>query len=326
MADINIGQVATTTLKKQFTDIIDNMSDNVPFYMHLKRKDNLKLDGGRDINFPLDYADNSSFQWYSGYDTVSIAINDIIDSATYDWKQASVAVSFSGLELLKNSGREALVKITTAKIANAKRTFTNNMGAGVHAAGTGSGGKELGGLGLLVPTTNTNTVGGIDASTYTWWQNNVTDFSTTNSATTTAANIQTPMRTMWAAVTRNADKPDLVLMSSTYYNFFWGSLTGIQQIIRTDEGRAGFRSLVFVDADVYNEGGVGGNMAETSVTNATMFMLNTNYLGLCTHSERGIEVVGGDRTSINQDAHVNLILYAGNMYVTNRQLQSKGKE
>lgn len=327
MADINIGQVATTTLKKQFTDIIDNMSDNVPYYLHVKRKDNLKLDGGRDINFPLDYAENSSFQWYSGYDTVSIAINDIIDSATYDWKQASVAVSFSGLELLKNSGREAIIKIVAAKINNAKRTFTNQMGAGVHAAGTGSGGKELGGLGLLVPTTNTNTVGGINATTYAWWQNNVTDYTTVNGGSaTTATNIQVAMRSQWASVTRNADKPDLVLLSSTYFNHYWGSLTAIQQIIRTDEGRSGFRSLVFVDADVYNEGGVGGNMAETSVTNATSFMLNTNYLGLCSHSARGIEVVGGDRMSVNQDAHVNLILYAGNMYVTNRQLQSKGKE
>ena len=327
MATINVGQVATTTLRKQFTDITDNMSENVPFYLHCKRKNNLKIDGGRDIVMPLDYAENSSFQWYQGYDTVSIGINDIIDGATYDWKQASVAVSFSGLELLKNSGREALIKITSAKIANAKRTFTNQMGAGVHADGTGSGGKELGGLGSLVPTDNTSSAGGIDSTTYSWWSNNVTDFTTVNGGSaTTASNIQTAMRSMWASLTRNSDRPDLILASSTYYNHFWGSLTALQQIVRTDEGRAGFRSLVFVDADVYNEGGVGGNMSETSVTNATMFMLNTNYIGLCTHSERGIEVVGGDRMSVNQDAHVNLILYAGNMWLSNRQLQGKGKE
>lgn len=262
----------------------------------------------------------------SGYDTVSIAVNDIIDAATYDWKQASVAVSFSGLELLKNSGREQLIKITTAKINNAKRTFTNQMGAGVHAAGTGSGGKELGGLGVLVPTDNTSSAGGIDSTTYAWWTNVVTDFTDVNSGATTAANIQVPMRQMWSNLTRNMDRPDLILMSTTYHSMFWGSLTAIQQIVRTDEGRSGFRSLVFVDADVYNEGGVGGNMAESSVSNATMFMLNTNYIGLCTHSERGIEVVGGDRRAVNQDAHVNLILYAGNMWLTNRQLQGKGKE
>jgi hypothetical protein len=323
---INIGQVVTTTLRKRMPDIIDNMSDNVPFYNRVRSRNNMKVGGGRDIVMPLDYAENSSFQWYSGYEQVSIGINDIIDAAVYDWKQASVSVSFSGLELLRNSGREALIKVTSAKINNARRTFTNQMGAGVHAAGTGYGGKEIGGLGLLVPTTNTNTVGGIDANTYTWWQNNVTDFSTVNGGTTTSSNIQVPMRSMYAGLTRNNDKPDLVLMSSTYYNFYWGSLTAIQQITRTDEGRAGFSSLKFVNADVVNEGGVGGNMSETSVTNSTMFMLNTEYIGLMTHSDRNIEIVGGERQSVNQDAYTQLMLWAGNMWVTNRQLQGKGKE
>lgn len=323
---INIGQVVTTTLRKRMPDIIDNMSDNVPFYNRVRQRNNMKVGGGRDIVMPLDYAENSSFQWYSGYETVNIGINDIIDAAVYDWKQASVAVSFSGLELLRNSGREALIKVTSAKINNARRTFTNQMGAGVHAAGTGSGGKEIGGLGLLVPTTNTNTVGGIDANTYTWWQNNVTDFTTVNSGATASSNIQVPMRQMYASLTRNNDKPDLILMSSTYYNFYWGSLTAIQQITRTDEGRSGFSSLKFVNADVVNEGGVGGNMSESAVANATMFMLNTEYIGLMTHSDRNIEIVGGERQSVNQDAYVQLMLWAGNMWVTNRQLQGKGKE
>ena len=323
---VNIGQVVTTTLRKRMPDIIDNMSDNVPFYNRVRSRNNMKVGGGRDIVMPLDYAENSSFQWYSGYEQVSIGINDIIDAAVYDWKQASVSVSFSGLELLRNSGREALIKVTSAKINNARRTFTNQMGAGVHAAGTGSGGKEIGGLGLLVPTVNTNTVGGIDANTYTWWQNNVTDFTTVNGGATTTSNIQTPMRSMYSSLTRNNDKPDLILMSSTYYNTFWGSLTALQQITRTDEGRAGFSSLKFVNADVVNEGGVGGNMSESSVTNATMFMLNTEYIGLMTHSDRNIEIVGGERQSVNQDAYVQLMLWAGNMWVTNRQLQGKGKE
>ena len=323
---VNIGQVVATTLRKRMPEVIDNMSDNVPFYNRVRQRNNMKVGGGRDIVMPLDYAENASFQWYSGYEQVSIGINDIIDAAVYDWKQASVSVSFSGLELLKNSGREALIKITSAKINNARRTFVNQMGAGVHADGTGTGGKEIGGLGLLVPSTNTNSVGGIDANTNTWWRNSVTDFTDTNSGATTAANIQTPMRKMYAGLQRNADKPDLILMSSTYYNFYWGSLTAIQQITRTDEGRSGFSALKFVDADVVNEGGVGGNMSEAAVASATMFMLNTEYLGLLTHSDRNIEIVGGERQAVNQDAYVQLMLWAGNMWTTNRMLQGKGKE
>ena len=326
MTDINIGQVVATTLRKRMPDVIDNMSDNVPFYNRVKKRNNMKLDGGRDIVIPLEYAENASFQFYSGYEELNIGINDIIDAATYDWKQASVAVSFSGLELLKNSGREALIKIISAKVNNARRTFTNQMGAQVHADGTGTGGKEIGGLALLVPTTNTNTAGGISGNTYSWWRNVVVDFTTYNSGATTSSNIQGPMRNMYSQVMRNADRPDLCLMSSTYYDMFWGSLTAIQRISSTDEGKGGFSSLKFVDMDCVNEGGVGGPMAESAVANATMYMLNTEYVGLMTHSDRNIEIVGGERQSVNQDANVQLMLWAGNMYISNRQLQAKGKE
>jgi hypothetical protein len=37
-------------------------------------------------------------------------------------------------------------------------------------------------------------------------------------------------------------------------------------------------------------------------------------------------VVGGERQSINQDATVQFMMWAGNMYISNRQLQGKGVE
>lgn len=327
MATINIGQVVATTLRHRMPDVIDNMSDNVPFYNRVKKRNNMKIGGGRDIVIPLDYAENTSFQFYSGYETLNIGINDIIDAATYDWKQASVAVSFSGLELLRNSGREAIINIITSKVKNAQRTFTNQMGAQVHADGTGSGGKEIGGLGLLVPTTVTNTAGGIDANTYTWWRSIIMDATTYNGGATTSSNIQDWMQNLYIQLTRNGDKPDLGLFSNVYYQMFWKSLTGIQRISDTGEGKAGFDSLKFVGMDCVLEGGIGGNMSDSnSVTNATAFFLNTEYIGLFTHSDRNIEVVGGERQSVNQDANVQLMLWAGNMWASNRMLQGKAKE
>ena len=178
MADINIGQLLATTLRNRRTELEDNMSDNVPFYNRLKSKNKMTLDGGRDIVIALDYAENASFQFYSGYETLNVSVNDFIDAAVYDWKQASIAVSISGLEQIRNAGRHAVIKLLASKIANARRTYVNQMGAQVHADGTGSGGKEIGGLGLLVPTTVTNTVGGIDANTYTFWRSIILDATT----------------------------------------------------------------------------------------------------------------------------------------------------
>lgn len=325
MADINIGQTLATTLRNRRPELRDNMSDNVALYNRLRKKSRMMLDGGRDIVFPLEYAENGSFQFYSGYETLDISVNDIIDAAVFDWKQASCAVSISGLEQIRNSGRHAVIKLLASKIKNAQRTFVNQMGAQVYADGTGTGGKEIGGLGLLVPTTNTNTVGGIDANTYTFWRNQVLDFSTHNSGATTSSNIQAAMRSLWIDCFLNSDHPDLITMDDTYYSHYWGSLVGIQRITGSDEAKAGFSGLKFAGpggvADVVLDGGIGGNAASE-----TMFMLNTDYIAHITHSDRDTEVVGGERHSVNQDAQVQLILWAGNMAISNRRLQGKGKE
>lgn len=326
MAAINIGQIVATTLRNRRPELVDNMSDNVAFYNRLRKRSKMMLDGGRDIVMPLDYADNASFGFYSGYETLNISVNDFIDAAVYDWKQASCAVSISGLEQIKNSGKHALIKLLTSKINNARRTFVNNMGAQVYADGTGSGGKEIGGLGLIVPTTPTNSVGGIDANTYAFWQNKVLDFSTFNSGSTTSANIQAAMRDLWIDLVRNNDKPDLILMDDLYFGHFWGSLTTIQRITGDDDAKAGFTSLKFVSADVVLDGGQGGPLSNATLASSVMYMLNTEYLSFITHSDRDIEIVGGERQSLNQDATVQLMLWAGNMACSNRQLQGKGKE
>lgn len=325
MADINIGQTLATTLRNRRPELRDNMSDNVALYNRLRKKSRMMLDGGRDIVMPLDYAENGSFQFYSGYETLDISVNDIIDAAVFDWKQASCAVSISGLEQIRNSGRHAVIKLLAAKIKNAQRTFVNRMATQVYADGTGTGGKEIGGLGLLVPTTNTNTVGGINASTYSFWQNAVLDFSTYNGAATTSSNIQAAMRALWIDLHRNNDKPDLIPMDDLYYEMFWGSLVSIQRITGSDDAQAGFSGLKFVTADVVLDGGLIYS-GDTHVAASTMFMLNTDYLAHITHSDRDVEVVGGERQSVNQDATVQLMLWAGNMAVSNRKLQGKGKE
>jgi hypothetical protein len=327
MASINIGQLVATTLRNRRDELVDNMSDNVPFYNRLRKKNKMTLDGGRDIVIPLEYAENGSFQFYSGYETLNISVNDFIDAAVYDWKQASIAVSISGLEQIRNSGRHAVIKLLSSKINNARKTYVNQMGAQVHADGTGSGGKEIGGLGLLVPTTVTNQVGGIDANTYTFWRSVILDATTYNGGATTAANIQDWMQNLYIQLTRNGDKPDLGLFSNVYYQMYWKSLTGIQRISGTSEGRAGFDTLKFVNMDCVLEGGIGGNMNDANlIAGATAFFLNTDYLSFVTHTDRDMEVVGGDRQSLNQDATVQLQLWAGNMTCSNRMLQGKVKE
>src|SRR6185437_10843948 len=102
-----------------------------------------------------------------------VAINpqDTFTSAEFDIKQLMVAVSISGLEQLQNAGEERSINLVASRVENAEDTMKNVVALAMYADGTGSGGKEIGGLQLLVADTPTNTVGGIDRNTWNFWRN-----------------------------------------------------------------------------------------------------------------------------------------------------------
>lgn len=332
MPTVNIGQLVATTLRNRMPEVADNMSDNVAFYNRLRRRGNIKMEeGGRVITQPLEYAENAAFQWYSGYETLNIGVNDFLDAAEFDWKQAQCPVSISGLEQLQNNGRFAVIKLLSSKIRNAQRTFANQMGKGVYADGTGTGGKEIGGLGLLVPTTVTNTVGGINANTWGFWQSQKLDMSTDLSLTMSATTILQGMNQAWYRTTRNNDKVDLILADNLAFGYFHSAMQTIQRVTSSTDATAGFTTLKFIGADVVLDGGLGydaegdgaGGVQTDHVASETMFFLNTNYFQFVTHSDRNIEIVGGERMSLNQDAMTQLMLWAGNMTISNRKQQLK---
>jgi hypothetical protein len=317
MASPGLSEIVTTTLRNRSGVIADNMSKNNAILYRLSRRGKVKpVSGGRTIVQELSYAENATFQYYSGYETLNISPSDVISAAEFDWKQASVAVSISGLEQAQNSGPDALLDLLEARIEVAEKTMQNNLAAGMYSDGTGSSGKQIGGLQLLVAdTVSSGTVGGINQGTYTFWRNQTFAFTTEISSAASAANIQRAMNTMWLRTLRQSDKVDLILADTNYYQFYWASLQSIQRITSSEMASAGFTSLQFMSADVVADGGIGGGCPTNH-----MYFLNSDYLFWRPHRERNM-VPLERRGSLNQDATVQLIIFMGNMTASNRELQ-----
>jgi hypothetical protein len=317
MASPNLDEIVTTTLRKRSKKLADNVSDNTAFLSRLRSKgNNKKISGGRTIVEELEYAENSTYKRYSGYETLDISPSDVFTAAEYDWKQAAVAVSISGLEQLKNSGSEQVIDLLESRIKNAERTMINNLSADVYSDGTASGSKQIGGLQLLVaddPTTGT--VGGINRATWSFWQSQLYDFSAL-SITPSATTIQAAMNSMYLSCSRGTDHTDLIVADNTYFTYYWSSLQANQRFVNDDMASAGFDNLKFMGADVVFDGGLGGD-----APSASMYFLNTNYLKLKTHKDRDMVPLDPDRFATNQDAMVKLIGWAGNLCASNLQLQ-----
>ncbi len=124
------------------------------------------VDGGQAIVQELEYSENGTYKRYSGYDILNITPSDVFTAAQYPFAQAAAAVSISGLEMLQNSGKERMINLLESRIGNAERTMQNNLSNDGYSNGSADGGKQVGGLQLIVADVNTNVVGGIDASVW----------------------------------------------------------------------------------------------------------------------------------------------------------------
>lgn len=312
----NLNEIITTTLRNRTGKLADNVTKNRALLARLRQKGKVKpFSGGRTIVQEIEYQENQTFFRYAGYDLLNVSPSDIATAAEFDIKMAAVAVTISGLEQLQNASSEQIIDLLEARISNAEKTLLNNIAIDCYSDGTATGGKQIGGLQLLV-STSANTVGGISGSTWSFWNNQKFSGSTDGGSATASTNIQSYMNRLWLKLVRNTDKPDLIIADNNYYRLYWESLQAIQRITSSDSAMAGFNSLKYMDADVVFDGGFGGGAPSNQ-----MYFLNTDYIYFRPHRDRNFTPIGGDRMNPNQDALVKLIGFAGNMTIGNRFLQ-----
>lgn len=318
-----MNEIVTTTLLNRSKELADNVTKNNALLARLRKKGKVRpYDGGYAISQELAFAENGTFKRYSGMETLNIAPSETLSAAVYPVAQAAVAVTISGAEELANSGEEQILDLLESRIEVAVDTLTNNIALDCYSDGTADGGRQIGGLALLVANNpTTGVVGGFDRSTSvaSFWRNKKFSCATDGGTAASAANIAFYMQTVWSSLVRGADKPDLIPADNNFYNLYWASLQAQQRFTNDkeeDDTGAGFGALKFNTADVVMDGGIGGGAPTSS-----MYFLNTKYLHFRPHRRRNFVPIGGDRTSVNQDAMVKLIGFAGNMTMSNGSLQ-----
>lgn len=305
-------EIVTTTLRSHPAEVTDNVSANNAFYNWLKRKNRVKLlSGGYEIVRALDYAENSTYQRYSGFDTLNTAQSDVLTAAKYPWVQAAVHITASGAELRMNAGKEQIIDMAEARMRNAKRTAANNMSLDIYSSGALS--NQMGGLASIIQTAGTGTVGGIDSSTWTFWQNKVREASGTN--TISKATIKGEMNTLWYSLVRGMDKPDLLISTQDFYGMYEESLQDLQRYADSDTASAGFNTLKYKTASVIFD-----SNANFATTGERMYFLNTEYLEVVAHRAANWNTLP-DKVSINQDAVIIPLIWQGQMVCSNRALQ-----
>jgi len=167
-ANASVSDIIATTIEKRSKKIQDNVTKNNGLLTYLKGRGGIReFSGGTQIFEELSFAENSNAGWYSGYDMLPVAAQDVISAAAFDIRQAAVPVIISGLDQLRNSGPEQMIDLMESRMKVAESSMANLIAQSIYSDGTGAGGKQLIGLDLAVPVTpTTGTYGGIDRAAW----------------------------------------------------------------------------------------------------------------------------------------------------------------
>ena len=321
-ANSSVSDIIATTIQSRSGELADNVTNNNPLLLKLKSKGNVRpFSGGNVILEEIMYNDSSTNNTnsYSGFETLNISPNSPISAAQYSIAQYASAVTISGLEMLQNSGKEAIIDLLEGRIKVAEAQLSNRINLDLYGNGTGNGGKNLTGLAAAVADSPASgTYGGINRATWSFWQNQAFSGVTNGGAAVSAANIQSYMTQLAIKLVRGTDKADLIVADNNYYNLYVNSLQAIQRVTDPEMAGSGFASLKFygggTSADVVLGGGIGAQEPANH-----MYFLNTDYIFFRPHKDRNFVPIGGERQSVNQDAIVKLIGWAGNLTTSGAQ-------
>lgn len=317
-ANSSISDIVATTIQSRTGAIADNVTDNNAILKFLQKSGNAKpFSGGNVILQELSFADNGNAGYYSGYDLLPVAAQDVISAAEFPIRQVAVPVVVSGLEQLQNSGKEQIIDLLEGRLAVAESSMANLIANGIYSDGTGSGGKQITGLGAAVPVdpTAAGVYGGINQVTWPFWRN-----ATVNTTGITAATIQGSWNSLYAQLVRGSDRPNVIVVDNTTWALYMASLQAQQRFTSANEASLGFMSVSYMgNIPVILDGGIEGNCPA-----GTAFFLNTKYLHWRTHRDRNMVALSpSKRYAVNQDAEVQILAWAGNLTTSGRKFQGR---
>ncbi len=293
-------QLTAITEKLFIPKLVDNIFNTNALLKKLKAKEKPQS-GGDKVIVPLEYAQVTAADWYQGAETLDTTDNETITSAEFEWKQLYANISITRRDELRNTGDAAKVNFVASKMRGAEKTIRDKLNTGLFNDGSNS--KHIQGLNLAINTTGT--YGGIDHSSYSFWNGNVD--STTTTLTLSA------MQSLYGDCGEGTEYPDLLVSDQDVYDFYYNLLTPQQRFADEEMARGGFKSLLF-NGRPY--------IVDAASTADHLFMLNLEYWDLYPHKDENFRLEPFTKP-INQNVKSGKIFWFGVFAGSNNRRSGK---
>lgn len=297
--------------------ITEAVYDSNALWFRLTKANKKQIQGGYQIELPVQYGRPTNTQAYSGYDVLNVAPFDVIQNASWDWKQYATTVAIDGLTLIKMDQPEAIANVITTQFDLAKRDFVNSLGTDLYIGSSGNS-KKMEGLRDAIKASGN--YGGLDSS-QSYWKSVIESSTALGSVT-----VQLMQEKMFGPLTKGREHPTIIVARQAFYDKYFSLVygsggagyptqvpaAGADEILAT----AGFTNLLFNNVPIV----VDSQVDDGSGSNGKAYFLNENWWNIVV-SPRADMAMEDFQTPINQDAMVAKVLWAGNTICSNPRLQ-----
>jgi hypothetical protein len=263
------------------------------------------LDGGTKIVQPLLYAEIGNQGSYSGSDVFLTDEDEGTTAAEYNWKQYYATIKLKNIDVAKNSGSAAVLRIVENEVMRAEMSIAESLDELFLADGSGNGGKDFDGLANLVAQ-NSTAVGGIDPSAggNEWWQSQLT------TADTNATDLS-ELRTKYLACSEGNDFPTNIFTTETIYAAIDKEFEQRQRFMDPTMANQGFETIMFHGAPI---------SFDRNVTAGFVYFLNFKYITLYKLGDTWFKMSDWLEPT-NQDVRIKKITSYGELTISNRKRQ-----
>lgn len=298
----------TSTWQKMRKEAVDNIFKATPLWFWLTAKDRRRTEqGGRWLGVSLEYAKNTTVKSFDRGDTMTVTDTDPLTTAQFDWKYVAGTIIRYYTDDQKNRGQSQILNLAKAKFRNLEQSIIDKMEADLFGDGTGNGGKDIGGLSLLIAKGGLGTVGGINATTNAWWRNKSYDMIDEAPENFLLTN----MRTMLNNCSRGNDAPTIIVTDQDSYELYEDEVMEQKLIVNKELGDAMFENVLFKGRPV---------IWSPSCGEGDMYFLNDRYIEWVADESINFEMTEWKNAQNTLD-RVAQVVVAGNLVTTARTRQ-----
>lgn len=307
MALADYAEVLSVTIDHYIPQMEDNVFSSKPLLWSLKNAGRVQNYHGNKIIQPLMYAENPNQGVYADDDVFSTGANTGLSAAEFDWRQFYGLVHFTGIELAKNSGEEAVLSLLEARMAQLELTVAENLNTELWT-GDDAANRWLG-LEKIAATVD-NVIGGIDSTTATWWDPTLADNATSGRALSLAL-----MAPVYNTCSEGNDHPTNLFGTQSAFETYESLLSAQLRFMDPAMADGGFQNLLYKGAPFTFDSAI----AQIS-SNEVIYFLNMKYITLAKLNEVWFSPSEFLRPT-NADVVYKHIRCYGNMVVSNRSRQ-----